>query len=569
MLLQITSMALTVAIMPDIITPDARSAVPFADNRRHESLPADETILRGWPVDLNSPGAGFPYTPLLYDIDEDGACEIFLTGGHTFGLSGSGGFLPGWPVQEMAYMGYASTGQLPGPSAGDMNGNGETEIMWSTRDWYAGSAHLWTFNGRGEDGVDLTGYPLTAPDESSNALSTPFVLGDSNEDGFLEAVTAHTLGNTGDYYRISGLNYAGDILFTTDLDVNEDILNIYFGDADGNGVEEFFAVTLFNGVFRLHLLNPDGSHQSGYPVSICDPAGGYLMFGPPIPADLDNDGDLELILGYTKNSTAWAMAVHHQGDPVTGFPISVATGSQLFYLGLGDITGSGFPELLAFDNELSSGYRAWAIDIASGSPLSGWPVSLSSWPKGFPIVADLNNDGLQDVSFTTDGGELYCLSFDGTPVDGFPKAMGAASTSGPAVGDIDADGLYEIVAATWDGWVYAWDTEGVVSEGNSDWPMRGIDPGNTGIYRGTIQSGILESAEPPVLRIQSNPVQSSAVFTVSGGFSPVPVDIFDITGKLIERVSGVWNPGANAVNGVYFARLQGNDSPPVKFLLVR
>ncbi len=38
MLLQITSMALTVAIMPDIITPDARSAVPFADNRRHESF---------------------------------------------------------------------------------------------------------------------------------------------------------------------------------------------------------------------------------------------------------------------------------------------------------------------------------------------------------------------------------------------------------------------------------------------------------------------------------------------------------------------------------------------------
>ncbi len=118
MLLQITSMALTVAIMPDIITPDARSAVPFADNRRHESLPADETILRGWPVDLNSPGAGFPYTPLLYDIDEDGACEIFLTGGHTFGLSGSGGFLPGWPVQEMAYMATPPPGSFRGLQRG-------------------------------------------------------------------------------------------------------------------------------------------------------------------------------------------------------------------------------------------------------------------------------------------------------------------------------------------------------------------------------------------------------------------------------------------------------------------
>ena len=529
----------------------------------------DFSLHKGWPVNLNSPGAGFPYTPTLYDIDDDGACEIFLTGGETFGLSGDGSFLPGWPTSEMAYMGYASTGQLPGPSVGDMNGDDIVEVMWSERDWYAGSAHMWTFNGRSETGVNLSGYPQTAPDESSNALACPFVLGDADGDGELEALTAHTLGNTGDYYRLSCLDYSGNILFTADLDSDEDILNVYFGDVDGNGLAEFFAVTLFSGSFRLHLFNADGSHQAGYPTDIYTPGGGNLMFGPPIPADLDDDGDLEIVLGYCASSTSYAVAVNHDGSMVSGFPITVATGSQLFYLGMGDMTGDGEPELLAVDNELSSNYRVWAINMTTGTPLPGWPVNVTNWPKGFPAVADLNNDGTQDISFTTDGGLVHALSFDGTELSGFPKTMSTASTSGTAVGDIDGDGLYELVAATWDGWVYAWDTDGAVSDDNRDWPMRGVDPNNSGIYRGGATSGIEISPEQISLRITSNPVTETAVFTVTGMESPVGIEIFDLSGRLAAGVSSSWTPLPGTANGIYIARIIGENASPVRFVLAR
>ena len=40
----------------------------------------DNTLHSGWPVDLSTPGAGFPYTPTLFDMDGDGADEIFLNG---------------------------------------------------------------------------------------------------------------------------------------------------------------------------------------------------------------------------------------------------------------------------------------------------------------------------------------------------------------------------------------------------------------------------------------------------------------------------------------------------------
>ncbi|MCP4646120.1 MAG: VCBS repeat-containing protein, partial [bacterium] len=158
----------------------------------------ENSLHRGWPVDLSSPGAGFPYTPTLFDINGNGADEIFLVGGNAFGLSGDGTFLPGWPTTEHLYMGYGTNDQMPGPSVADLEGNGSVEILWSERDWYAGSAHMWTLNGRNSNGSNISGLPQNAPDESSNALNSPFVLGDSDGDGNLEAWTAHTLGNTGD-----------------------------------------------------------------------------------------------------------------------------------------------------------------------------------------------------------------------------------------------------------------------------------------------------------------------------------------------------------------------------------
>jgi len=498
-------------------------------------------------------------------------------GGETFGLSGDGSFLPGWPTTEMAYMGYGTNDQMSGPSCADMDGNGTVEILWSLRDWYAGSAHYWTFNGRNSDGTDMPGLPMTAPDESSNALDSPFVLGDSDGDGNLEAWTAHTLGNTGSYYRISCVNHLGNLVFTTDLDPDEQILNLFFGDADGNGNDEFFAVTLLSGEFRLHLFTSTGTGQAGYPVGLFTPGGGYAMFGPPLSADLDGDDDLEIIIGYYESSVSYAVARHHDGTPVAGFPITVATGSQLFYLGLGDVTGDAAPELIAVDNELSSSYRVSVINISTGSPLPGWPVNQTYWPEGMPSIVDVDNDGFQDVCFVTNGGEVFALSSDGSVIAGFPKSMSNASISGVSAGDIDGDGYYELVAATWDGFVYAWDTDGAVAPDNADWPMRGVDARNTGIYRGAGGTGMSEpegQIGQSVLTIAGNPVSSTALFSISGTGASSLV-LFDVSGKQIDEIYCAgssrinWTPRANVPDGVYFAKLADEPGNVLKFMIIR
>jgi len=454
---------------------------------------------RGWPLFLDPPGAGFPYTPTLFDADNDGADEIFLTGGYTFGLGGDGSFMPGWPVKDMDYMGYATNGNKPGPSAADMDGDGNNEILWTERDWWAGSAYMWCFNGKYVDGTDMPGLPQAAPDQSSNALDTPFVLGDTDGDGNLEAWGAHTLGNNFTHYRVSAFDTLGNKLFTTDINSSEDIVCLYFGDLDGDGTSEMFAVSWLAPTYKLYVFEPDGTVRAGYPITLHTiPSSGYEMFGVPVPADLDGDGDLEILNGYNYGSASHAVCLHHDGTPCTGFPIQIATSSQLFYIGLGDVTGDGDPELLAFDNHLGGSYRAFAIDMSTGTLLAGWPYGIASWPKGFPTVVDADNDGVQDICFATDSGELFAVTGGGMLIAGYPKTMSSASISGVAAGDIDGDGLFELVAATSDGWVYAWDTDTPALPGRADWPMRGVNARNTGVFVGSSAADTL-TADTDVL----------------------------------------------------------------------
>ncbi len=597
-----TKTDLTTCVAPEVGEGlDVSSPAPSsAGNTRTGAL------REGWPVNLQAPGSGFPYTPTLFDADGDGADEIFLTGGHTFGLRGDGTFLPGWPTEEQIYMGYGTTANKPGPSVADLESDGDFEILWSERDWYAGSAHMWSFNGKEFDGTDLPYFPQIAPDDYSNALDVPFVLGDVDGDGDLEAWGPHTLGNTFVHYRLSGFDHTGALQFTTDISPDENIVCLYFGDVEGDGVEEMFAISDQSYVYRLYLFDPDGDVRPGYPITLLTLTSGYGSYNPPIPVDLDDDGDLEFIFGSWGSGASWARCTHHDGTDYPGFPIQVATSSQLFYLALGDLTGDGEPELIATDNHLGADYRIHALDLATGTPLPGWPYIVTGWPHGYPAVVDIDNDGFQDVCVSTEGGELHAIAPDGTSHPGYPLGMVAPSISGVAAGDIDGDGLYELVSATWNGWVYAWDTAGAVLPGRADWPMRGVDARNTGIFRKSMDPASVPEwahGNPGGLRIQPNPAYagdrieillpagtfgtmgSSAGLTGSAGSigstgiagssgsqgsaasagSATTLEILDATGRVIKQWKAVdgssvtWDVETGYASGVYWARLRSGE----------
>jgi hypothetical protein len=557
--------------------PGEAGVAALGDDTGRTALPKD--LHRGWPLDLNAPGAGFPYTPTLFDADSDGADEIFLTGGETFGLRGDGTFLPGWPTTEHAYMGYGTNDQKPGPSVADLDGDGDYEILWSERDWWAGSAHMWCFNARNFDGTNLPNFPQFAPDDYSNALDVPFVLGNTDADAYLEAWGPHSLGNAFIHYRISAFDHLGTRLFTHDMNASENALSLYYGDLDGNGATEMFTVTWMSPSLYLHAFTSTGSEQAGYPILLYTITSGYLPFGPPVITDLDHDGDLEILIGQWSSSAARVRAFHHDATPVAGWPIQIATNFQLFYIGLGDLTGDGVPELIATGKILSSNYRVFAIDIATAAALPGWPYVLPYWPEGLPSVADVNNDGYQDVCISTDGGDVRAIGRDGVLLAGYPKTMSAASISGAAVGDIDGDGLFELVAATWDGVVYAWDTEGAALPSRAEWPMRGVDARYTGIFVPWADpTGVAGAGTTPRLglRVEPNPVFARATLRLGDAANGTVIGIFDAAGRQIDALRSpgsatlTWTPPRGTVPGIYFALPQGaTASEATRIVLMR
>ncbi len=90
---------------------------------------------------------------------------------------------------------------------------------------------------------------------------------------------------------------------------------------------------------------------------------------------------------------------------------------------------------------------------------------------------------------------------------------------------------------------------------------------------GAVAPGVVPSATALRLSVSPNPVLSSAEFQFDGTTSAT-LDIYAPLGRLIESVrpSGAftWQPGREAVSGVYFARLQGEGvAQVVKFVVVR
>ena len=87
----------------------------------------------------------------------------------------------------------------------------------------------------------------------------------------------------------------------------------------------------------------------------------------------------------------------------------------------------------------------------------GFPFYTSSQVSGAPTIADLNNDGINEIYFADYTGFIRVLNLDGTELetDIFPFETGNQVWGTPAVADINNDGYSEIIFTSKDKRVYA------------------------------------------------------------------------------------------------------------------
>ena len=212
-------------------------------------------------------------------------------------------------------------------------------------------------------------------------------------------------------------------------------------------------------------------------------------------ADLDGDGDLDVLAGQSSFATGRAVVVYENPSESTvpqgswdDFVVS-SIGSGGAALAAADLDGDGDLDLIGRIDAFPDEYGWWENQSTPGGPFgTSWSfvshsIEIASWDR--VAAQDIDRDGDVDIVVIDPGSGFGLSWFDNTSGDGSTwteRSIAAASSSVPAVfalGDYDEDGDADVVAGNvfneldWyenpgpGGYGSAWASTGVVDVGGT------------------------------------------------------------------------------------------------------
>jgi len=438
--------------------------------------------------------------PAIADIDGDGWNEVIvpigtvpqeMQNGGMVVLTHDGKLMPGWPQLTFDKANFTYTnGISTSPAVTDLDGDGKLEIIASSFD---NRIYAWHY-----DGTWVAGWPKHVFD---TVWSSP-VVGDIDRDGFPEVVVG--------------------------VDSH---LDPYFGSIDGGA---------------LYVFRHDGTIYSGFPKYINE-----NFISTPALADLDGNGYLDIIVGggnfYGGTDGYKVHAWDRFSNYLPGWPVSTGfhvTGSPA----IADIDHDGNLEVIvgSWDAKL----YAWRRD---GTLVSGWPMTPKDFSGntdpsgnfGSAVVADLNGATYADGKLETfanvqwevaivdaSGNQLTWDGTAGNPQNKLTYAVDYTLSATPAVADVDRDGKLELIAAAGNtsgaGIVYVWKLpDSSTASSTVGWPLFKHDSARTGnlsrpltndagVVRHTIPDHVLPGQAATVQVVMRN--TGTSTWTAAAGY---------------------------------------------------
>jgi cysteine-rich repeat protein len=332
---------------------------------------------------------------VVVDLDQDGsldivaATKIFLSNTQIFWHENDGAMPPIVGTEHQVTFSDWGSPQIIGVDAADFDKDGDIDILSSNSNgcvyWHEDTSGNQSFTNNHRCVSSQCSIPSCAyGGRTVHAI-------DLNQDGEMDILTADDANDKITWWKNDGSetfdteSYIGPVLsglndaipVKIDGDNNIDVVAIYGG-----------KVTWF----KSDGANPPGFTQQA-PDLDTTLSSGYSLFA----ADLDNDGDNDIIAGDSAGKMRW---YRNTAGSFTAYDIDTSLGGSSVILAIvaGDIDGDNDNDIaIAYQYPVFQGKLSWYQNDGSNPPNFGSEKVISSSLNQFVTLGDIDGDGKLNV----------------------------------------------------------------------------------------------------------------------------------------------------------------------------